>query len=323
MQRSLIRTDPFPICRALGLTLLSGLAGCGEPTRAPRAPQQNDRESPEQAASASPEAANPEAIPAGSPGPQSSPADEEATFLGASDRRRVAVVDFETNGAINLTDAARIAAEGVRSKLSPRWFVLIERSQLRRILQEQDLAQAGPLTPEARQTIGRLAGVSHLVLGSVSQVAAVTLDARLVEVASGRIDRQAAVTVDTLEALDAACEQAAAILSASDEQYARIEEERAAQRVPALAEAPQIERVENALRIRFHLPAQGKNELMLVRQAREKLRDLYVDYCRQHLGASASKAELVDYCRRHEEFEEVRSVGTMKEYVARVPLPES
>ncbi|MCP4249675.1 MAG: hypothetical protein GY778_21755 [bacterium] len=242
--------------------------------------------------------------------------------MGTTTRQRVAVVDFEVRGNPTLPDAGVIIADRVRSGLSPKWFDLIERTQLRKLLDEHDLQSAGLLQPDARRALGRVANVSHLVLGSVTRTHEVVVDARLVEVATGRIVRQAAATVASIDLLDAAADRLAAVLSAADAQYAEIVARRRRQQADALDAEPRITRQGNNLRIRLRVATAGKTELVHVREVRNTMRNLFVDYCHGQLGLNTSKAALIDHCREHEECEDIRTVGAMKEYTYMVPLPD-
>ena len=234
----------------------------------------------------------------------------------------MAVPDFEARGNATLPDVGRIVADRVRSGLSTKWFDLIERAQLRKILDEHDLQAAGLLQPAAQRTLGRVANVSYLVLGSITQTHEVVVDARLVEVATGRIVRQSAGTVASIDLLDAAADRVAAELSAADALYAEIAARRHRQQADTLDDDPKITRQGNDLRIRLRVAMAGKTELALLREVRQAVRDLYAGYCLGQLGLNTPKAALIDFCREHEECEDIRTVGAMKEYVYKIPLPE-
>ncbi len=246
----------------------------------------------------------------------------EDTFLGGRVAPRVAIMDFQTRGTVSIQDAGGIVADHIQAHLSPRWITLIERAQLRRLLDEHDLRMVGIVEGADRQAVGRLANVTHLVVGSIAEVEDITVDARLVDVSTGEIVRRAFAAASSVATLPAALNEIAAVLSASDATYRDIERERLAKQTDALGVHPEITRAEDSVVIRFRIRYERKTDLMLLREARQKVRDLYVDYCREQLGATASKASLQDFCRGHEICEDVRTIGNAKEFVFRVPLPE-
>jgi curli biogenesis system outer membrane secretion channel CsgG len=121
---------------------------------------------------------------------------------------RVAIVDFENKSGSAWGHWA--IGEGVSDMLATAMvksgkFEVYERSQMEKILQEQNMQMSGAMTPESAVKVGALLGVQYLVMGSVNQfgqketgvsalgigvkktTARVACDVRIVDVSSGKI----------------------------------------------------------------------------------------------------------------------------------------
>jgi curli biogenesis system outer membrane secretion channel CsgG len=137
---------------------------------------------------------------------------------GADNRLRVAVLPFD-DGAIqgqerwwrdNLQVGKGVADELVTALLNSGKFRLIEREQLQRVLEEQNLASKGRIDSNTAARIGRILGVQILIMGKVTEfstsskggtintnngiginikanTARVALDARMVDTSSAEI----------------------------------------------------------------------------------------------------------------------------------------
>ncbi len=89
---------------------------------------------------------------------------------------RVAVVDFEdrTNQTFGFGGRSKHPGEGVADMLATALFQagnydVIERDRLADLLAEQDLGQAGIVTPESAAEVGKVLGVDALVFGVVTE----------------------------------------------------------------------------------------------------------------------------------------------------------
>ncbi len=104
---------------------------------------------------------------------------------------RVAVLDFD-NGA----DSAELDAlgKGLQSMVTTDLaqvtsITIVERARLRDLIAEQKLGADGLLDPSTAAELGKLAGATHVVLGSFTVVGStMRLDARLTTVASGEVE---------------------------------------------------------------------------------------------------------------------------------------
>lgn len=98
-------------------------------------------------------------------------------------KRRIAILDFE-----NLTDfgaqklGSAVADQLISQVARSNRFILIERSRIEQILQEQALGQSGTISEETAAQVGKLLGVESLVLGKI-------LDARQ-ETENKKIDNE-------------------------------------------------------------------------------------------------------------------------------------
>jgi tetratricopeptide (TPR) repeat protein len=142
---------------------------------------------------------------------------DEFTLLLERRRERIAVADFEVRGDVGIVGAGRTVAEELLPHFKPR-FAPVERAQLGKVLDELNL-QAGDLAEGAgRRELGRLARVRYLVVGSITPIAGVTVQARLIEVSTGLVVQTARASAPNLDALLRLLPQVALLLQMTDEQ---------------------------------------------------------------------------------------------------------
>ena len=108
----------------------------------------------------------------------------------AAGQPRVAVLDFQGTGATKDTESLGV---GLQSMLTTDLaqvssITLVERARLRDVQKELKLSRSALADPATAVRLGKLAGASHLVTGSHTEVnKKMRLDARLVEVATGKV----------------------------------------------------------------------------------------------------------------------------------------
>src|SRR5262249_17032774 len=109
-------------------------------------------------------------------------------------------------------------------------FDVIERSQLGKVIDELKL-EATELVEnaEGRREVGRLAKVRFLVLGSITRLSGITINARLVDVRTGLIVQTAQVVAATPDELIPALPQLASLLQMTDEEKIAYEQRLAQQ----------------------------------------------------------------------------------------------
>jgi hypothetical protein len=118
---------------------------------------------------------------------------DEYTLALQRRRDRISVADFEVRGEVGVPAVGCTVAEELLPAFKSR-FDLVERSQLVKVVEELKL-EAGDLAgnDSGCREVGRLANVRYLVLGSVTPMSGITVQARLVEVKSGLIVQSARI----------------------------------------------------------------------------------------------------------------------------------
>jgi len=91
---------------------------------------------------------------------------EFAPYTGL--KRRIAVLDFENYAEFGGKKLGSAVADQIISQLTrSNRYILIERSRIEKIFQEQALGQSGVITEETAPQVGKLLGVESLVLGKI------------------------------------------------------------------------------------------------------------------------------------------------------------
>ena len=133
-----------------------------------------------------------------------SPADAASSGSSDNEAMRVAVVEFDVKGEVDLTDAGSIVAEWMIGAIArTEVFKLQERVLLKKILEEQKLSVSGLVDEkEAAARIGKLFGVQGIVTGSVIKWQdTVSVTARLIDASTGAIIRTAEITTGSMKAV--------------------------------------------------------------------------------------------------------------------------
>jgi curli biogenesis system outer membrane secretion channel CsgG len=84
-------------------------------------------------------------------------------------KKRVAVVDFEDRAHYGYDIGKGVADMLVTALVESKKFLVIERSELEQVLNEQGLGQSGLVTPQSAAKVGQLLGAEILVTGSVTE----------------------------------------------------------------------------------------------------------------------------------------------------------
>src|SRR5262249_41241888 len=101
-------------------------------------------------------------------------------------RDTLSVADFEALGDLGIVGTGQIIADELLPTFKAR-FDLVERGQLGKIIEELKLEAGFQNDLDQQRELGKLARVRFLVLGSVRRLGAVTVQARLVDTATGLI----------------------------------------------------------------------------------------------------------------------------------------
>lgn len=100
--------------------------------------------------------------------------------------QRIAVLDFNAGVGVSQADVDGISAI-FNTYFSPRGYTLVERTQIDRVIDEQNF-QRGRITQTQMVRIGQILNVSKVVLGDVNMVMGqYNVDVRVVDVESGAI----------------------------------------------------------------------------------------------------------------------------------------
>lgn len=84
-------------------------------------------------------------------------------------KKRIAVVDFEDRSGWGHNIGTGLADMLVTDLVKSGNFMVIERQELSKILEEQGLGMSGAVTPQSAAQVGKLLGVELMVMGSVSE----------------------------------------------------------------------------------------------------------------------------------------------------------
>ncbi len=112
-----------------------------------------------------------------------------ASRIAASGHKAVAVVDF-TDLQGNVTELGRFLAEELSVDLvgDAKGFEVIERTQLKVILQEHKLATTGLIDPQTARKLGQIAGADALVTGVITPFGdSVRLSAKVLDTTTARM----------------------------------------------------------------------------------------------------------------------------------------
>ena len=97
----------------------------------------------------------------------------------------IAIIDFEGIG-VSLEEARVLTQRLTTEIISRNVYQIFERSKIDRILEEQEFQHSGCVDAACAVDIGKLAGVQHIVIGTVSKIGQTySVDTRLIDVESG------------------------------------------------------------------------------------------------------------------------------------------
>ncbi len=143
---------------------------------------------------------------------------ESAQKALKSRRARVAVVDFETKGDFEVPNAGGAVAELLLPRFQSR-FDLIERAQLAKLLQEQNLQMTDLVEASAAEKLAKIKRVQYLVMGSLMRFGGIHVTARMVQVDSGLIQNTGKISPPGFQEIDPYLKDLAAQLTMSEEDY--------------------------------------------------------------------------------------------------------
>lgn len=151
---------------------------------------------------------------------------DELQFAMRERHERLAVADFEVRGEIGFPMAGAFVADELLPAFKGR-YDLVERGQWARIVEELKIEAALGDDADARREAGKAAKVRFLVVGSISAVAGITVQARMVDVETGLIVQTAKIVAQTPEELTQRLPQLARELMMKDQEKEAAEQKRA------------------------------------------------------------------------------------------------
>jgi len=124
--------------------------------------------------------------------------------LTAAGKKTVAVVDFtDLDGSV--TWLGRFLAEEVSVALASeaKGFEVIERTQLKAILQEQKLGTSGVIDPQTARRVGQIAGADVITTGSLTPFGdSIRLSVKALDVSTARMIAAASTDIPKTKAID-------------------------------------------------------------------------------------------------------------------------
>jgi hypothetical protein len=123
-------------------------------------------------------------------------------LLAQSVKPNIAVMELDGNG-VSATELAGLSNRLRMELFNTGTYTVIERSRMDEILKEQGFQQTGCTNTQCAVEVGQLIGVQKIVIGSIDKVAETySVNVRMVDVASGRIDANVADDCDGCKLVD-------------------------------------------------------------------------------------------------------------------------
>jgi TolB-like protein len=102
-------------------------------------------------------------------------------------REKVAVLDFEING-LNVENSSGFTNRIIMSLFETGQYIVIERSKIQELLEEQNSKNIGCTNSQCAVEIGKIIGVRKVILGNIDKTGDLfSVSARIVDVESGNI----------------------------------------------------------------------------------------------------------------------------------------
>ena len=116
------------------------------------------------------------------------------TFLFA--REYIAIIDFEGIG-VSEGEARALTQRLTSEIISLEMYQIVERSEMKRLLDEQKFQYSGCVDITCAVDIGKLIGAKYIVVGSISKLGNIfSLDSRMISVETGESYISATYTVE-------------------------------------------------------------------------------------------------------------------------------
>ena len=149
---------------------------------------------------------------------------DDVQFAIQNRRERLAVAEFELRGDVGVPQAGAFVADEILTAFKGK-YDLVERGQLDKLVAELKLENGLTDDDLARQKVGQAAKVRYLVVGSVTPIAGITVQARLVDTKTGLIVQTAKITAANQDELIQRLPQLGQVLAMTDEQKRDFEQQ--------------------------------------------------------------------------------------------------
>jgi tetratricopeptide (TPR) repeat protein len=154
---------------------------------------------------------------------------DECTLLLQKRRERISVADFEVRGDMGMPLAGRTVAEEMLPYFKLKYDP-VERGQIGKVIDELKLESSDLIdNSESRQQFAQLAKVRYLVVGSITPLNGILVNARLVDVRTGLVVQNGRFIAASPEEMLAKLRQLANVLMMTDEQKFAYEQQQAQQ----------------------------------------------------------------------------------------------
>jgi hypothetical protein len=128
-------------------------------------------------------------------------------ILFVQGKERIAVLDFK--GYIVSDEMGLAISEIIRTKFVERGkYIVVERSLLNQVIEEQNLQQTGLIDKATAVEIGKIIGADYVIIGSIVKMGEIlTLNVRSVLVKTGEIKIAKSISCSKMEELPHVCER--------------------------------------------------------------------------------------------------------------------
>lgn len=156
----------------------------------------------------------------------------ESQLVALNSRERLAIAEFEVRGDIGLPQAGEFVADELLPQFKTR-FQLVERSQLDKAAEELNVQSEALINdPEGGRQLSRAVKARYLVVGSLTAINGITVQARLIDVDTGLIVQTAKIVAQTPEELTQRLPRLAEELQMSDIEKREAEQEQLKEAAP-------------------------------------------------------------------------------------------
>ena len=135
-----------------------------------------------------------------------------------AENQKIAILEPTSSGT-NIDEGTRIAIRELISSaiVNTNSYIIVERSQLDKVIKEQHFSHSGFVDDSQAIQIGRLTGANKVILSVVSATGnRVMLSVKLLDVTTATIEKQKAKVLSSVELLDAVESIAAELLSGAN-----------------------------------------------------------------------------------------------------------